>query len=42
MQANTVELAFKNSKKKFIAVYEKGFAWVNSFRNGTVALMKLS
>ena len=33
----TVKLAFKNSKKKFIAVYEKGFAWVNSFRNGTVA-----
>ena len=33
----TVKLAFKNIKKKFIAVYEKGFAWVNSFRDGTVA-----
>lgn len=33
----TVKLAFRNNKKKFIAVYDKGFAWVNSFRNGTVA-----
>ena len=33
----TVKLAFRNSKKKFISVYEKGFSWVNSFRDGTVA-----
>ena len=32
----TIKLAFRNSRSKFISVYEKGFGWVNSFRNGTL------
>ena len=34
----TIKLAFRNSRSKFIAVYEKGFGWVNSFRDGTLAI----
>ena len=37
----TVKLAFKNSKKKFIAVYEKGFAWVNSFNTFNTTIIQI-
>ena len=33
----TIKLAFRNSRSKFISVYEKGFGWVNGFRDGTLA-----
>ena len=33
----SIKLAFRNSRSKFISVYEKGFGWVNSFRDCTLA-----
>ena len=33
--SSVIELAFKNSKKKYIAVYENGFSWVDNPRSNT-------
>ena len=32
---SVIGLAFKNSKKKYIAIYEKGFSWVDKPRDST-------